>query len=450
MSTHLIESMSKDGGDEGPSAVTGPVADNGWKSKFFTIWGGQCASLFGSQLVQFAIVWWLTMETGSATVLAGAAAMAYAPQIVLGPIAGTFVDRWHRRRVMIASDSLIAGATVVLAALFALGVVEVWHVLAVLAVRASGSAFHWPAMAAATSMMVPEKHLSRVGGLNQAIVGLAGVVAPPMGAVAIAVLPMQGVLAIDVLTAVLAVSVLSVVRIPEPVRKDDAKGVRATFKDMRDGFRFIKTWPGAAQLIGLILLVNLFFAPADALTPILVTQRFAGGVVEFATLQSAVCVGIVAGGLLLAVWGGTKRRIVTALVALMLAGVGIAAVGLSPPTMFLAAVVAIFVAGFAVAIANGSLNAVLQASIPKGMQGRVFSLLSSMSVSAAPIGLAFGGPLSDAFGAAVVFVLAGVVMAVGGGVALFMPSFMRVEDNIGAKDAKPAASETRSATAEDA
>jgi DHA3 family macrolide efflux protein-like MFS transporter len=138
-------------------------------TSFFVIWTGQAFSLVGSQLVQFALVWWLTKTTGSATVLAFATMMALLPQIVLGPFAGALVDRWDRRRVLMVADGGIALATLLLAALYALGLVQVWHIYALMLVRAAGSAFHWPAMQASTTLLVPEKHLSRIAGLNQTI-----------------------------------------------------------------------------------------------------------------------------------------------------------------------------------------------------------------------------------------------------------------------------------------
>jgi len=165
---------------------------------FLIIWIGQAFSLLGSQLVQFALVWWLTRTTGSATMLALATLAALLPQILIGPFAGALVDRWSRRRVMIVADIAIALATLGLAVLFWLNVAQVWNIYVLLLIRATGAAFHWPAMQASTPLMVPQKHLSRVAGLNQTLSGLAGILIPPLGALAIEVLPMQGVLAIDV------------------------------------------------------------------------------------------------------------------------------------------------------------------------------------------------------------------------------------------------------------
>lgn len=128
-------------------------------ARFFTIFRGQAFSLFGSRLVQFSIVWWLTEESGSASVLAFASIMALLPQVLIAPFAGALVDRWNRRVVMIVADGLIALAIVALAFLYAQGVVEFWHIYALMLVRSAGGAFHWPAMQASTTLMVPKKNL---------------------------------------------------------------------------------------------------------------------------------------------------------------------------------------------------------------------------------------------------------------------------------------------------
>ena len=139
---------------------------------------------------------------GTATVLAIATLVGMLPQIIIGPFAGALVDRWNRRLIMILADTTIAVFSLLLAYLFASGTVQIWHVYAVMAVRALGGAFHFPAMAASTPLMVPREQLTRINGLNQALQGLNSLAAPPVGALLLGVLPTQGILLIDVGTAV--------------------------------------------------------------------------------------------------------------------------------------------------------------------------------------------------------------------------------------------------------
>ncbi len=176
-----------------------------WKVVFFTVWTGQAISLLGSMLVQFALIWHLTVEHQSATILATASLVGLLPQVFLAPFVGALVDRWNRRLIMIAADTVIAMATVVLAVLFALKVVEMWHIFLLMFIRAVGGAFHGPAMMASTSLMVPKEHLTRIQGINQMLNGGLNIVAAPLGALMLELLPMQAILGLDVVTAVLAI-----------------------------------------------------------------------------------------------------------------------------------------------------------------------------------------------------------------------------------------------------
>jgi DHA3 family macrolide efflux protein-like MFS transporter len=397
--------------------------------RFFVIWGAQAFSLVGSALVQFALVWWLTIETGSATVLALAMMAALVPQIAVGPFAGALVDRWNRRVVMIWADVSIAAATVVLIALFAAGAVEVWHVFAVLFVRSAGSAFHWPAMAASTSLMVPKKHLARVGGLNQAVGGAVGIAGPALGAVLILALPMWAVLSVDVVTAAIAVAPLLLIRIPQPVRKTDAgSGASAVLADMREGLRFLRSWRGAMMLILMIMVINLLFTPADALTPILITSYFGEGLVEFATMQIAIGASFIMGGVALGIWGGFKRKVVTLLVTGVLSGIGVTIVGVLPPNGFYLAVASMFFAGFMIAMVNGAASALMQSTIPPDKQGRVFGLMGSLTVAMTPIGLAVAGPVADVVGVQIWFLVAGVSLSAIMAGGFLIKSVMTLED----------------------
>src|SRR6187401_3321782 len=111
---------------------TNQPTSNKWAVRFYTLWTGQAFSLLGSQLVQFAIIWYLTQKTNSATTLAIASMMGLLPQVLLSPFIGTWVDRGNRRFILIAADSTVALATLVLAVLFASGVSQVWHIYLVL------------------------------------------------------------------------------------------------------------------------------------------------------------------------------------------------------------------------------------------------------------------------------------------------------------------------------
>ena len=397
--------------------------------RFFVVWGGQAFSLLGSNLVQFALVWWITRTTGSATYLAIAAMAAIIPQIVVSPFAGALVDRWSRRKVMIAADASVAAATGVLAVLFYLDLAGVWEVCGLLAVRACATAFHWPAMQASTTLMVPEKHLSRIGGLNQALHGAGTVGGPPLGALLLELTSVAGVLAVDIITAAIAISTLAVIKIPNPQRMNggsrDGTGI---LSDIRECLRLIKSWPGMLSLLLVFMIMNFISAPTDALLPLLAVDRFGGGVVEFASMQSAFGVGLLVGGLLLGVWGGFKSRMVTLLSALCAGGIAIAAVGVVPSDRILAAIAFILTIGVSLSIANGATMALLQARIPPEMQGRMFTIIGMVCTAMVPVGLSLAGPVADVVGVHRWYIISGVVIVVAAMAAALSPKIMSIED----------------------
>jgi DHA3 family macrolide efflux protein-like MFS transporter len=332
---------------------------------------------------------------------------------------------------MMVADGVIALATLALTVLFGLDVAQIWHVYALMFIRAVGGAFHWPAMQASTTLMVPEQHLSRVAGLNQTLYGLGGIFLPPLGALAIGALPMQGVLAIDVVTAVLAIAPLFFISIPQPIRKASPPAARAkpsVLADMREGLRFVWGWKGLVMLSLIGTLSNMLGGAAASLRPILITQHFGGGVLELGWFQSVAGVGAVLGGVTLAAWGGFKRRVVTVMLALVLDGIAIMVIGLAPAGAFALAVCAVLVSGFLEPIIMGLNGAIFQALVPPEMQGRVFSLLVSVAHVTSPLGLAVAGPIGDVLGAQIWYLLAGIAITAAGAGAFFVPAVMRIED----------------------
>ncbi|MBN1179214.1 MAG: MFS transporter [Anaerolineae bacterium] len=403
-------------------------ADRKWTLPFFSIWSGQQLSLVGSTVAQFALVWWLTKTTGSATVLATATLVALLPDIFLGPIAGAYVDRWNRRVVMILADGLVALAALWLAYLFWTGSLAVWHVYVVMLIRSLGGMFHWPAMSASTALMVPEEHLSRVAGLNQTVKGALNIVGAPLGALLMEVLPLHGVMLVDVGTALLAIIPLLFVLIPQPERRVEARQA-SIWSDVRDGFRYLMGWKGLVVLIGAAMIFKIVLTPAFSLIPLLVSDHFGGDAVQLGMTDSAAGLGLLLGGLLLGVWGGFRRKIYTTLGGMIIFGISFVALGMTPGSMFGGALVSIFVAGFTISLIDGPIMAIMQAGIAPELQGRVFTLLGSLLSMTSPIGLIVAGPISDAMGITIWYIVAGVLCGLIGVVGFFIPALVNIEQN---------------------
>jgi DHA3 family macrolide efflux protein-like MFS transporter len=402
-----------------------------WKPRFFTLWTGQAFSLFGSSLVGFALVWWLTVTTGSATVLATATLVAMLPQIVLSPFAGVVVDRASRRLVMLAADSLTALFTLVLVWLFASGQAQVWHVYAIMFIRSAAGAFHFPAMQASTSLMVPEQHLSRVAGMNSTLQGLMSIAAPALGALLVSVLPMHQVMMIDIVTALFAIVPLLFIAVPQPKREAHAHSegaAKPTFMaDLREGVRYVLAWRGLTIILGMAMLINFLLTPASSLTPILVTKHFGGGAPQLALMEATWGIGMIAGGLFLSVWGGFKRRVFTSMSGLLLLGMAMSVQGILPAQLFVAALVCSMLAGVANPITNGPLFAVIQATVAPAMQGRVMSLIGALSSAVTPLSLLVAGPIADAIGVQAWYLVGGVACLVLGVAGFFIPALANIE-----------------------
>ncbi len=407
-----------------------------WKLPFFTIWTGQAFSLVGSRAVQFALVWWLTQLTGSATVLATASVVTIVPEIFLSPIAGAYVDRWNRRIVMIVADGMIALALLWLVYLFWVDAVQVWHVYVVMAARAVGGSFHWPAMQASTSLMVPDKHLTRVAGLNQTLNGVLNIIAPPLGALLMGVMPLHGVMLIDVGTAMLAITSLLLVQVPQPRRDDMGTEKPSIWADMREGLGYIQSWPGLMALIGVAMIVKIALTPAFSLLPLLVSQHFHGGAAQLSLLEAAAGVGIVGGGLILSAWGGFRRKIYTTMLGMVILGLGFVALSLTPGGLFWMALASIFVAGLMIPLIDGPIMAILQGTVAPEIQGRVFTMMGSLIWITSPFSLAVAGPVSDWLGLQVWYVTAGVMCVATGLAGFFVPAIVNIEENNNGASAK--------------
>lgn len=394
--------------------------------------GGQALSLLGSQLVQFALIWHLTVKTGSATVLATASLVGLLPQVILGPLVGTLVDRWNRRWIMLLADSIITLATIALVVLFAMDAAAIWHIYLAMFIRSLAGSFHGNAMNASTSLMVPVENLTRIQGINQMLNGGLDVVSAPMGALLLSVLPIQGILIIDVITALIAILPLFFIQIPQPARISQGEmgsDVQTTvWEDFKAGLQYMLGWPGLL-IVGLMAVaINFVFMPAYSFLPLLVKDYFGGNAIQLGWVESAIGIGVIVGGGLLSVWGGFERKILTSMIGLMGLGAGTLVLGLAPSSAILLAVGGALLMGLMNPVTNGPIFAVIQSNVEPDMQARIFSLLTSLCGGMGIIGLMIAGPVTDHIGIQVWFILGGslcVLMAVAG---LFIPAVMNIEE----------------------
>jgi DHA3 family macrolide efflux protein-like MFS transporter len=367
---------------------------------YLLFFAGQQVSLLGSSVVQFVVIWWITLETQSAAYLSIAALAGLAPMVVLMPLAGVLVDRWSRKLVIFVFDFLQALTTVVLILLFWSGHISVWLVLLMIALRGVCQAFHSPAVSAIIPLMVPEDKLSRVNGLNYLLNGAVTMVGPIAGALLLAFAKIEQILWVDPVTFVVALVPLLLIAIPSVRSKEEKSSLS---RDFVEGLSFIKKAKGFIPLTTLATALNFLLAPLSTLLPYYVKFDHLGGVEALAFVMAFLQGGMLAGGLMMSVIKGFKKKIATSVFFVYVVFLGYALVALTPTGQFWFMALGGLVIGFAVAPANVLISVIFQTVVPMKMQGRVNSVLGSLGSAAMPVGMLLSGAVAGFMGTANLF-----------------------------------------------
>jgi len=362
---------------------------------FTAVWLGQLVSVLGSAMTQFALMIWIWDETHQATATALMGFFTFVPMVVMMPIAGALVDRWNKKLAMMLSDLAAGMGTVAILLLYNAGVLEIWHLYAVGIFIGTFGSFQWPAYSSAITLMVEKKHYARASGLVGMVESVAMIFGPPMAAFLLAVINISGIFIIDILTFCFAIGVLLLVSIPNPPKADDLKkGLGGVFSDAGYGFRYIykrKPLLGLQMTFFVFNLVSTFgmvvFIP-------MILARTGSDRVVLASVESVLAVGGLVGGLVLAVWGGPRRKIngllggMIVISAIFGMGFGI---GRSPiPWMIFG-----FAAMMVMPTLNGSSQAIWQSKVPADRQGRVFAARMVIAQGAGAAAMVLVGPLAD-------------------------------------------------------
>jgi DHA3 family macrolide efflux protein-like MFS transporter len=377
----------------------------GWKWRFWSIFAGQALSLTGSAITQFVLIWWITDTTGDLGALATAGLVALLPQALLGPLGGTFADRYNRRMLMIVSDLISAFCIVVVIALFLSGRIALWHIYTAMFVRSAATAFQMPAASASEAMLVPRHFLPRVAGLNQTLMGVVTVAAAPLGALAIAAMPVGKALWIDVGTALLGIAPLLAFAIPQHRLSRSGTGIWTEF---REGIEVVWQDARLRRIYALLTAVVLVIMPTFMLLPLLVKQHFGGGAQQVAMLESLGGAGMIAGGAIVAII--VPRRLVSWILwGFSLSCATLALTALMPSGLFWLAAIFWALSGLLFILGDAPFTALIQATVPNQLQGRVLGLLATLMGLAAPIGLLIAAPLGALIGVRWLFVLTGAL-----------------------------------------
>lgn len=382
-----------------------------WKKNFFKIYVGQAFSLLSSSAVQFSIIWWITVETGSAMSLTIASLVGLLPQATLGLFAGIWIDRYNRKYVIILADLCTAIASFALFILFELGFDSIMIVYTILFIRAIGETFHKPALQSAIPSLVPKSELTKAGGLGQMITSATTIIGPMLGALLMSVGTLPFAMLIDVFGASMAILTLLSVKFPYHSKTEKSGHI---LKDMKQGLLAIKSNTVLLRLSIPMLIATIIFVPIGTLLPLMVKDFFNGSAWHNGIVQTAFSLGMLLSATIIGITGGMKRQFLMISLSTSLLGVVAILSGLLPSTMFWVFCVFVTIMGGCGMGFNIPFTAYIQKTVSSEHLGKVLSLVTSLMSFSAPIGMFIAGPISQNIGIGNWLIGAGSLMVING------------------------------------
>jgi DHA3 family macrolide efflux protein-like MFS transporter len=364
-----------------------------WKKNIILFLGSQSVSLFGSALVQYAIMWHITLTTESGMMMTLYIIAGFIPTFILSPIAGVWADRYNRKILIIVADSLIAMATLILAIVFLLGYESIWLLFVMAAIRAVGAGIQTPAVGAILPQIVPKDQLTKVNGINGSLQAVIMFVAPMVSAGLLSISSLEIIFFIDVITAAIAIiTLLGFLKISVHEKASEQQ-TTSYFTDFKQGITYIKNHDFLKSFFLFFALFFVLMAPAAFLTPLQVTRSFGGDIWRLTAIEIAFSIGMMAGGGIIASWGGFKNKIHTMTFASLIMGACTIALGIVP--IFWIYLIPMAVFGLALPIFNTPTMVLLQEKVDENYLGRIFGVFGMISTSMMPIGMLIFGPLAD-------------------------------------------------------
>lgn len=376
-----------------------------WQTKIKRFITAQTISLFGSSLVQYAIIWHITLSTSSGIMMTIATICGFLPQMLISLFAGLWIDRYDRKKMIMLSDALIAIATLILAILFTLGYQNVWLFFAVLLIRSAGTGVQTPSVQAMIPQIVPKAHLMRINGLNSSLTSLIMFLSPAISGAILSVTTIEATLFIDVVTAIIGIGMMMTLKVAKVVTRDQNS---THWQDLKGGFGYVRNNPLIGRLMIFMVLLAILISPSAFLTPLMVSRVFGAEVWRLSVSEMTFSAGAILGGILIATWGGFPKRMHTTLLAGLCYGVLMIVMGLAPT--FLLYLVVNCLIGITMPCYNAPITVFIQEEVQPEMQGRVFSLLQVTNSCSLPLGMVLFGPLADSFPIPMLLICAGLLV----------------------------------------
>ena len=375
-------------------------------------------SLFGSMIVQYAVMWYVTLETQSGAALAFYALAAFLPQGIVSIFGGVIADRMNRRVLVIIADSSIAVVTFVLAMAMVNGITDLWVILLAVGARSIGAGFQTPAVQAMIPQIVPADQLLRVNGIFGSIQSAMALLAPAVAGAVFGIFGIVPVFFIDVVTAVIGVTLLFFVSVP--TLASIAQKTSTYREDLVEGMRYIWQNKVVRWLLCVFAILFLLTVAPSYLTPLMVARTFGTEVWMVAVLEIAFSVGMVLGGVLVATVLAKQGRMPLILFATFGFAVFTVALGLAPNLWLFYGFM--FAFGLLVPLFSAPFMTLVQETVEPEMHGRVFSYVGIVMAMAMPLGMTVFGPLVDVISVQAMLVIAGILTIVVVTVAILLPS----------------------------
>ncbi|ALC92337.1 MFS transporter [Bacillus sp. FJAT-18017] len=364
-----------------------------WFRNIVLFLSSQTISLFGSSLVQYAIMWHITLTTESGVMMTLYIICGFIPTFILSPVAGVWADRFNRKVLIVLADGLIAMATLILAILFLMGYDDVWLLFVMAAVRAFGTGIQTPAVGAILPQIVPKDKLTKVNGINGTIQAVIMFVSPMVSAALLAMASLEIIFFIDVITAAIAIVTLLLFLKVSVHEKAKEKQTTSYLNDFKQGLHYINNHQYLKSFFLFFAVFFVLMAPAAFLTPLQVTRSFGNDVWRLTAIELAWSIGMMAGGGIIAAWGGFSNRVKTMAFSSIIMGVCTFALGVVPVFWLYLVFMAVF--GVTMPIFNTPTMVLLQEKIEENYLGRVFGVMGMISTSMMPIGMLIFGPIAD-------------------------------------------------------
>ncbi len=383
-----------------------PAALRAFANRDFRLfWSGQGVSLIGTWMQAVAQSWLVLELTNSPFRLGLVGTLQFAPMLALSFFAGALADRLPKRRLIIASQSVLCVQALVLAGLVHLGHVQYWHVAVMATIYGIANTVDMPTRQSFVAQIVGKESLRSAIALNSAMFNGARVVGPALAGLVIArwgtalAFFFNGLSFLAVIGALLA---LRTEGLPYP---SSGRTLRA---EIAEGVGYALRTPRIAVVLSLVLCVSMFFFNYNTLVPLLARDVLHQDAHGFGLLMTAVGVGAVAGAIALATLRADRPPLSVLIGSALV--LGAAMMGVAAVARFGAAAALLLVMGFCGMLFMTGANTTVQLTVPDELRGRVMSLHTLMFAGATPFGAFLVGSVTQALG-----VRAGFLVMGGGG-----------------------------------